>query len=250
MGDLLCGNGEFVSVVTLVYNEAAVIEDVLRGLYAVVILRLPGSELIVAEDGSQDGTKEILRRLVNEIPIRLVSGDQRKGYIRAYRDALSLVQRDWIFFTDSGGQHDPEDFWKMYQLIPNYDMVIGYRVNRQDQPNRILLTRVFNWMVNQYFGVDFHDIDCGFRLYSRTVALDLQQQPWIFRNLINSELTLRAIYRGYRAKEVPVSYFARRSGPSRGLPPGKIPKVILQTLRDFPRLKRTLTQPGYRRVTR
>jgi len=237
---------QLVSVITLVYNEAAVIEEVLRGLHEAVISRLPGSELIVAEDGSQDGTKEILQRLEQEISIRLISGEQRKGYIQAYQDALSLARHDWVFFTDSGGKHDPADFWKLHQHIPEYDLVQGSKVNRQDAFYRLLLTRVFNWILNQYFGVDFHDIDCGFRLFSRQLALDLQRQDWIFRDLINSELTLRAVYRGYRVKEVPVSHFARESGPSRGLPPRKIPRVILQTLRRLPLLKGTLTQPGFR----
>ena len=237
---------QLVSVITLVFNEATVIEDVLRGLHEAVILRLPGSELIVAEDGSQDGTKEILQRLEQEIAIRLISGEQRKGYVQAYRDALGLARHDWVFFSDSGGKHDPADFWKLHQHIPEYDLVQGSKVNRQDAFYRLLLTRAFNWILNHYFGVDFHDIDCGFRLFSRQLALDLQCQDWIFGDLINSELTLRAVYRGYRAKEVPVSHFARKSGPSRGLPPRKIPRVILQTLRRLPLLKDTLTQPGFR----
>ena len=243
------GQGKAVSVITLVYNEVAVIEDVVRSLHATVCSRLPDSELVVAEDGSRDGTKEILNRLAEEIPIRLISGEQRKGYIQAYRDALGLARHDWIFFTDSGGKHDPEDFWKLYQHMPKYDLVQGYKVNRQDEFYRILLTRAFNWILNQYFGVDFHDIDCGFRLFSRQLALDLQRQDWIFRDLINSELTLRAVYCGYRVKEVPVTHFARISGPSRGLPSGKIPTVVLRTLVNLPRLKRSLTRNGSRSLS-
>jgi glycosyltransferase involved in cell wall biosynthesis len=231
---------ESVSIISLVYNEAAVIEEVIRSLQAEVCSRLSVSELVVAEDGSWDGTKEILNRLAEEIPMRLISGEQRKGYIQAYRDALGLARHDWIFFTDSGGKHDPEDFWKLYEHAPRYDLIQGYKVNRQDEFYRILLTRVFNRLLNGYFGVSFRDIDCGFRLFSRTLALDLQRQDWIFHDLINSELTLRAVYSGYKVKEVPVSHFARKSGPSRGLPPGKIPGVVLRTLANLPRLKRSL----------
>jgi len=233
---------ESVSVITLVYNEAAVIEDVLRSLYATICSRLSVSELVVAEDGSRDGTKEILHRLAEEIPIRLISGEQRKGYIQAYRDALGLARYDWIFFTDSGGKHDTEDFWELYQHAPTYDLIQGYKVNRQDEFYRILLTRVFNLLINGYFGVGFRDIDCGFRLFSRHLALDLQRQDWIFHDLINSELSLRAVYSGYKVREVPVSHFARKSGPSRGLPSGKIPRVVLRTLVNLPRLKRSLTR--------
>jgi hypothetical protein len=97
--------------------------------------------------------------------------------------------------------------------------------------------------------VYFRDIDCGFRLFSRPLALDLQRQDWIFHDLINSELTLRAVSSGYRVKEVPVSHFARKSGPSRGLPAGKIPTVVLRTLVNLPRLKRSLSRTGSRSVS-
>ena len=241
---------ESVSVITLVYNEAEVIEDVLRSLHATVCSRLSQSELVVAEDGSWDGTKEVLNRLSGEIPMRLISGEQRKGYIQAYRDALGLARYDWIFFTDSGGKHDPEDFWQLYQHAPTYDLIQGYKVDRQDEFYRILLTRGFNQLLNGYFGVCFRDIDCGFRLFSRHLALDLQRQDWIFHDLINSELTLRAVSSGYKVKEVPVRHFARKYGPSRGLPPGKIPKVVLRTLVNLPRLKRSLTRTGSRSLSR
>jgi len=95
-----------VSVVIPVYNEGDVIEKVVRDFYAKVVSKVPGSELIVAEDGSTDNTKAILGRLAEELPIRLVSSDERKGYTRAVKDALKLPRFDLVFFSDSDGQQD------------------------------------------------------------------------------------------------------------------------------------------------
>lgn len=88
-----------ISLVILVYNEAEIIEKVINDFYNSVINKIPGSEFIVAEDGSTDGTKEILQRICQSIPIRLVCGDERKGYTRAMRDAFGLPENDLIFLV-------------------------------------------------------------------------------------------------------------------------------------------------------
>ena len=69
-----------LSIVILVWNEADVIEEVVKDYYSKIICKSPGSELIVAEDGSDDGTKEILTKLATELPIKLIMGEKRKGY--------------------------------------------------------------------------------------------------------------------------------------------------------------------------
>lgn len=232
-----------VSAVLLAYNEAGTIEAEARSIQAAVIDRLPGSELIVAEDGSRDGTKEILSRLAPELGLRLVSGEKRKGYAAALRDALSLADRPWVFFMDSGGKHDPAEFWKLWAAREDRDLVVGVKTGRQDQAYRQLLTRGFNAVVNSYFGTNFTDIDSGFRLYRRPAVAKITARPWLNRDLVASEITLRAFHAGCRVGEVPISY-RQRAGVSRGLPPGKIPGVIWRVLRNFPRLKRDLIRQG------
>ena len=79
-----------LSIVLPVYNEAGTIERVLRDLHAKIAAKLADVEFIVAEDGSSDGTKEVLQRLAPELKLRLVTGRERKGYTRAVKDALAL----------------------------------------------------------------------------------------------------------------------------------------------------------------
>lgn len=119
-----------ISIVMLVYNEAEIIETVIRDYYDKVYRKLENAEFIVAEDGSADGTKDILARLAAELDIKLVSGEARKGYVKAYRDAAALPCKDVIFFTDSSGKHFPEDFWQMYPLLERNDIVSGRKVKR------------------------------------------------------------------------------------------------------------------------
>jgi glycosyltransferase involved in cell wall biosynthesis len=238
-----------VSVVLLAFNEAEVIETVVRDFHAKVVSRLPGSELIVAEDGSTDDTPAILQRLLKELPgLRLEQQKERRGYVNAFKTAMSYPRNDIIVFCDSSGKHDPEDFWKMYPLMADHELVMGYKVNRADPFYRLILARGFNFLVNTYFGVAFRDIDCPLRLFRRSAFQDIASQTWHERALVNFELTLRFHFRGYRIAQVPVTHRARQHGESRGLPLKKIPRVIANVLRNFSVLKRELMQPGYRRA--
>ncbi len=238
-----------VSIVLLAHNEAEVIESVVRGFYDKVVSRLPGSEIIVAEDGSTDGTKEILARLVNSLPgVRWEEGKEKRGYVNAFKKAMALPVNDLVVFCDSSGKHDPDDVWPMYQMMSEYDMVLGYKVNRADPLYRNVMSTVFNSLVNTYFSVGFRDIDCPLRIFRKSAFLDIAAMQWYERALINFELTLRFHYRGYKVAQVPVRHFARQFGESRGLPLKKIPRVIVNTLRNFSAIKADITRPDFRKV--
>ncbi len=230
-----------ISLVMLVYNEAGTIEKAVREYYGRVVEKVPGSEFIIAEDGSTDGTKEILLRLAKDIPLKLVQGKDRRGYAPAFRNALSLPRNDIIFLSDSGGKNDPSDFWKLYERIDAADMVIGLRSGRQDSWFRKILTWGYNQIVNFYFGSAFKDIDSGFRLVKKKAVQEVLKQRWIFPELISSEFTLRIWAKGFKIREFPVTYRSRE-GQSRGLPLKKIPGAIWQVISRFPILKKELWQ--------
>jgi glycosyltransferase involved in cell wall biosynthesis len=234
-----------VSVIINVFNEAGTIEQEIREIHAEVIQKLPGSELIVAEDGSTDGTKEILARLKTELGIIHSTSAERKGYAKAFRDAVMLAKNPYVFFSDTGGKQDFADFWKLYPHCDQFGIVSGYRAARRDQLYRRLMTWTYNFLLRVYFKVNFRDADAGFRIYQIAVIRKIANEPWVNRHLISSELALRAVYSGFEIKEVPVLY-RQRAGVSRGLPPGKIPKVIVSVLKNFSQLKKILTAPGYR----
>ncbi len=89
-----------VSVIISAYNEVETIEQEIRSYYKTVVSQIPGSELIVAEDGSTDGTKQIISRLVNELNIIHSTAMVRKGYALALRDAVNLTKCPYIFLND------------------------------------------------------------------------------------------------------------------------------------------------------
>ncbi len=233
-------NQESISVIINVYNEANTIEREIQEIYSDIVTKIPGSQLIVAEDGSTDGTKQILGRLKSDLGIIHSTSKERKGYARAFRDALTLVKNSYVFFSDTGGKLDFKEFWKLYEHRHEYGVVVGIRSGRKDQLYRRLMTWSYNFLLRKYFNVDLHDADSGFRIYRTDLIRKIANEPWVNKHLIASELTLRAIYSGFKVKEVPISY-SQRAGVSRGLPPTKIPKVIFSVVGNFFRLKKILT---------
>ena len=129
-----------VSIVIAVYNEADTLEKEVRRIYDVILSKIPNSELIIAEDGSTDGSKEIIKTLVKELGIVHSTSIERKGYTKALRDAFKITKSPLIFFSDTGNKHNPEDFWKLYPHINEFDLIIGKKSNRKDQLYRQILT--------------------------------------------------------------------------------------------------------------
>ena len=226
-----------VSVVMVAFNEAQTIEAEVLRFHDAIVGRLAGSEFIVAEDGSTDGTSEILQDLARRIGIRHLTGTERKGYKRAFLDAIFSARNPYVFFSDSGGKHDPEEFWKLYPLRAECDLIVGRKTGRKDQLYRQLLTWSYNFALRQYFGFEeIRDADSGFRLFNRAVIDQVLRGKLTYRNLVASEIVLRTIRSGLRYREVEVSYDMRQ-GQSRGLPLAKLPTVIIGALRAMVDLK-------------
>ena len=228
----------------MVHNEETIIKQDIRSYYNTITKKIPDSELIIAEDGSKDKTREIIKKLSKKIPLVLSTTPKRLGYARSLRIALRKARGDLVFFADSGGKHSSSDFWKLYSKIGEYDFVSGYKYKRRDSWYRLLLALGLNTIVNMYFNTRFRDIDSGFKLFTRSVKDKVLERPWILKNNISLEIVLRAVRAGYRAHEVPIKHFSR-SGESRGLPLKKVPQSIINVLTSLSKIKKD-TKGRYR----
>jgi glycosyltransferase involved in cell wall biosynthesis len=235
---------ERISIILLAHNEAASIEEEIAAFQGEVLDRLPQSELIVAEDGSTDGTRErievVQRRYDN---LRIVGSSERLGYATAVRNAVAHARGDFVFVCDGGLKHDPSDFWKLYDERQSADLITGRRTNRTDQRYRRFFSSALNFFVRHFFGIEAFDADSGMRLYNRRVVDEVFAGPLHFRGFISTEIVIRGVRRGFRYIEVPVSYRRTRSS-SRGLPFRTIPRAVVRFLVDLWRLKRELAATG------
>lgn len=229
-----------LSVILMVYNEEDSIEKDIQNYYHTITKKFSNSELIIAEDGSTDNTREIIKKLSKTIPLIDLTSAQKREYAASLRLALKKASGELVFYADAGGKHDARDFWKLYEKTKKYDLVSGYKKNRKDPWYRLFLAWGLNTSVNIYFGVKFRDIDSGFKLMKKDVRDRIVEENFVLRDNISLEVTLKAVYLGFNIIEVPIHHFKRKFGSSRGLPLQKIPKVVARLLFAYPRLKQSL----------
>ncbi len=229
-----------VTVFLPVHNEAETIERVVEAFYDQVVSRT-SARLLICEDGSTDGTGEVLDRLAEEYPMRLARGDARKGYAHAVGDGLRSVDTPFVFFADSDGQYYPEDFWKLYPHARDYDMVIGRKLNRNEPLHRIILARGFHLLAKALIGVPLTDMDCGFRILRREIIDAILPEVGVLPYSFWAEFTILAWRHGYRILEVPVSHRNRLAGVTTIYKPKDLPKIVLREIRGLLLLRRRVS---------
>lgn len=230
-----------VSIVMPAHNEAPTIERVLRSYNSEIASKI-GTDIFVCEDGSTDGTREILTRLAHELPLSIVTEPTRLGYAGGVRRALALAKGEIIFFSDSDGQYDPTDFWSLARAMSYSDMVIGCKVRREEPWHRIALSKGFHFLARVLFGTQLRDIDCGFRMVRKKVVDDVvdgvQDLPYSFW----AEFTVVAVARGFRVVEIPISHRSRLHGSTSIYKPRYLPRIVLKQMKGLLRLRNRLSR--------
>jgi dolichol-phosphate mannosyltransferase len=228
-----------VSIVMPVCNEAEVLEAVLEEWIAEVIQHLPeGSELLIAESASTDGTREILAALCGKYPfIRVLHSDIKEGFAVAARLLYTEARCPLVFFTDSDGQDVPAEFWKLAPFVKEFSIVHGAKIGRQDPFFRKVASAVFNRIARFLFDVHYSDINSAFRIMKTEMVSQLLPQLHCMPTLLNAELLLRAELDNRSIKQVRIIHRRRLKGVSRGLPPGRFLKESLAAYRGLCNLK-------------
>jgi glycosyltransferase involved in cell wall biosynthesis len=218
-----------VEVLLPVYNEAESIEPALREIYHVVA-PVCSMTFLLCVDGSTDGTTDILNRLTGELPIRLVTSRQRKGYSRAVVDGLREVKAPFVFFLDSDGQIDPTDFPVAFELRDKADVVVGWRANRQDNFVRRCMSRSFLTVYRTLFHIRLTDPSCPFLLIRRDVLRDVLPRLGRLKQGFWWEFIAWVHEFGYQIQEIPVHHRPRLSGQTKVYLPVKIPGIAISHL--------------------
>jgi len=214
-----------VAVLLPVHNEVSAIEKFVLEFHNVVGSKIP-LEIVLSEDGSTDGTKEVIKKISEKVPLKALLSPMRKGYARGIIDGLSYVESNYVLITDSDGQHDPRDFWKLLELRKEYDIISGWRVKRADSLQRRVMSKTFQFMAKKLFDLpDFKDITAPFKLMKTEVAKDIASECKYMRESFWTEFTIRAYKKGFKIGEIPVTHRFRLSGSTRVYKPWKIPKI-------------------------
>lgn len=228
-----------VSVVVPIYNEVENLPHLIPAVAGVLTEAGLDYELICVDDGSQDGSTEQLRRLAQErYDLKAVILRRNYGQTAAMAAGFDQAVGQVVVTLDGDLQNDPQDIPRLLaKLDEGYDLVSGWRQNRQDHGvTRLLPSRVANWLIGRVTGVKLHDYGCTLKAYRREVLQDMNLYGELHRFL-----PALAYIEGARIAELPVRHHPRRFGRSKyGL--GRTLRVVMDLL-TIAFMKRFLTRP-------
>jgi len=201
-----------LSVVVLVYNEAESIAPLHEELIGVLDSMDVTYEVVYVDDGSRDGSTERLAQLtLNNPHIRVVSFRRNFGQTAAVQAGIDNARGEILVFLDGDMQNDPHDVPRLLQSMDaGYDVVSGWRKNRQDEASRVLPSRIANWIIARVTGVPLHDFGCTLKAYRREVIRDVKLYGEMHRFI-----PVYASWVGARIVELPVNHRARAFGQSK-----------------------------------
>jgi glycosyltransferase involved in cell wall biosynthesis len=216
-----------VSIVIPLLNEADSLPNLYQQLNQMMDSLDRTCEIVLIDDGSTDGSFNILRQLQKADPrVRAIKLRRNFGQTAAFSAGFDHARGDVIITMDADLQNDPRDIPKLLAKIDEgYDIVSGWRVNRQDKwLTRRVPSQAANWLISHLTGVRLHDYGCSLKAYRRDVLENTKLYGEMHRFI-----PALASWMGVEVAEVPVNHFARRFGKSKyGL--GRIIRVILDLL--------------------
>ena len=203
-----------LSVFFPAYNDSGTIASmVIRAVQAAEALT-SDYEVIVVNDGSADATAEIADELARTYPhVRVIHHPKNRGYGGALQTGFRSATKEWIFYTDGDAQYDPAELSVLWAaLTPDADLVNGFKISRSDPFHRVVIGRIYHYVVSILFGLDLRDVDCDFRLMRRAIfdRINLEKTSGV----ICVEMMKKVQDSGFKIVEVPVHHYHRAYGQS------------------------------------
>lgn len=205
-----------ISVFFPAYNDEHSIGPLVEKAITILRENADEFEIIVVNDGSRDGTAQVLDdlRLRHHPYVRVVTHPDNRGYGAALRSGFAAASFEFIFYTDGDGQYDVGEMPELISRVePDIGLVNGYKMKRHDPWHRIAIGFLYNHFAKWLFGVRIRDVDCDFRLIRRE-ALDhanLQSTS----GTICVELVRMIELSSWRVAQTPVHHYPRLHGRSK-----------------------------------
>jgi glycosyltransferase involved in cell wall biosynthesis len=198
-----------LSVIVPVFDERNTVVEIVRRMRAV---ELPVDlEIVIVDDGSTDGTRDVLRQLADST-VRVINHDVNRGKGAAIRSGLAHVSGDLVLVPDADLEYDPEDWPKLLapMLRGKARVVYGSRFTGERR-NMLFLhwvgNRFLSLVTNVLYNTTLSDMETCYKLFDRTLldSITLRAQRFEFE----PEVTAKILRRGVRIYEVPISYTGR-----------------------------------------
>jgi len=218
-----------LSVVLPVYNEAGSLPSLIPEITAVLKNMSHSYEILAIDDGSSDGSMDVLRRLQEEEPhLCIIQFRRNFGQTAAFTAGFDHARGRIVVTLDADGQNAPADIPRMVQVLEegDYDLVNGWRQGRKEP----LLTRkipsvIANWLIANASDVRLHDRGCSLK----AMRHDLAKQIHLYGELHRFIPEIASLV-GARITEMPVADRPRKAGRSKYGALSRTPRVILDLL--------------------
>jgi len=207
--------GRTLSVIVPVFNERNTVAEVLRRMRRV---DLPVDlEIVIVDDGSTDGTSQILAAL-QDSTVHVLRHPTNLGKGAAIRTALEHVRGELVLIQDADLEYDPEDWPRLLRPIlrGRSQVVYGSRFSGEGgsmPASDWVGNRVLSLTTNLLYNTSLSDMECGYKLFTRKVLDDITIESDRFD--FEPEITAKVLRRGYQIYEVPVSYSGRPASEGR-----------------------------------
>ncbi len=226
-----------VSIILPVYNERNSIESVLKEWSKELNKLKVSYELVICEDGSTDGTSEILKKIQKKYSLVLNQVKTRRGYGGAVIDGIKTAKSQYILSVDSDGQCDPKDFKKFWENKKQADILIGWRTNRADANQRKIFSFLFKTLFKILFPSNIQDPSAPFVLYKKKTVL-----PYLkyFKYLTEGfwwGFTGAAVKKGLTVYELPMNHRIRLDGETVVYKSNKILGIAFRNLAGLIKLR-------------
>jgi len=204
---------DMISLSIPVYNEKEALEPLFQKIKLVMDRHGKPWEIIFVNDGSHDGSEEVLDRLASGHPeVKVVHFRRNFGQTAAMMAGFDFASGEVVIPMDGDGQNDPEDIPKMLaRLEEGYDVCSGWRKDRQDNAlQRNIPSIMANKLISAVSGVKLHDFGCSLKAYRAEFIKGVRLYGEMHRFL-----PVYAKWHGARITEIPVNHYARTSGSSK-----------------------------------